>query len=541
MRLESNLKRTTPTNPNETWYTENYTLGSLQPTNDRLSRYPDSSQTPLTNNKTKYVSIHQHYCTPTSNELSDLSTNNNEQDISVMHVPTQPIYLTSNNQPLSLRQRSRSEDMLSSKDLTIGQTTNLDDVDTSAQLQRNRSSNEIATNEPGFLLPNTLIKTLEPNFVRTTESSVSYVTPTQTYSAYSCEYTRPRRNPVGTSSDTSTTLKQEAIELPSQQRNDIQRPTPYRPTQSASAFAPVNSSAAATTATSNYYSQQPLPTPSYSSTYASNNLNQTPYSEDPIVRRALERFNSQMQNSYSSIPQYQPTNSYLSRQGNLHEPYLNSNRPTLMTTSTSSTNSGGGGAGYQSIIGRRRQTRYDDPNSYFVDNPSVGDGYSSSVFVNSQNPYPATHHYMNMSDEPPAIPPRFRRENYRTDDINDPHRRHSTDEYLSENINNNNNNSHTLPRETFIHHAYPATITNATSFRPINFHYNQFSSEQDDLQDRAQSTSSTNSSESLTQQQQQRLNNLRHQPQRLPSSSSKPTEPMILDHSPSGKMTNLID
>ncbi len=185
---------------------------------------------------------------------------------------------------LSLRQRSRSEDMLSSKDLVVGQTTNLDEVDTSSQLQRNRSSNEIALNEPGFLLPSTLIKTLEPNFVRTTESSVSYATPTQTYSAYSCEYTRPRRNPLGISSETPTTYKQESNQLPpptySQPQNEIQRPTPYRPAQSSSAFAPIQSSTSTTT--SNYYSQQPTPTASYGTMYTSNNLDQTRYSEDPM-------------------------------------------------------------------------------------------------------------------------------------------------------------------------------------------------------------------------------------------------------------------
>jgi hypothetical protein len=181
--------------------------------------------------------------------------------------------------------------MLSSRDLTIGQTTNLDDVDTSAQLQRNRSSNEIAVNEAGSLMPNSLIKVLEPNFVRTTESSVSYATPTQTYSAYSCEYIRPRRNLPGSStSETSTTYKPESSPLPSskysQPQNDIQRPTPYRPAQPTSAFAPIQSSVATTTTTptpSNYYSQQPLPTtPSYSSMYSSNNLNQTQYTEDPM-------------------------------------------------------------------------------------------------------------------------------------------------------------------------------------------------------------------------------------------------------------------
>ena len=69
-----------------------------------------------------------------STDMSELSTNNiisnNEQDIPTMRVPTQPVYVTTNNQqqqPISLRQRSRSEDMISSRDLSIGQTTNLDD------------------------------------------------------------------------------------------------------------------------------------------------------------------------------------------------------------------------------------------------------------------------------------------------------------------------------------------------------------------------------------------------------------------------------
>ncbi len=292
MRLESNLKRTIPSttnDSNENWYTESYTLGSLQPSNDRLSRYNDSSQSPTLNNKPKYISVHQHYCTPSSDDTS------HEHNIPDMRVPAQPIYVTSNNlqqpQPLSVRQRSRSEDMLSSRDLSIGQTTNLDDIDTSPQLQRNRSSNQIAAAESGFLLPNTLMKALEPNFVRTTESSVSYATPTQTYSAYSCEYTRPRRNVASTSSDIPTTYKQESNQLPPpkySQLNEIQRPTPYRPsmeneyqTQTSSAFAPIRSSTSTTTG--GYYSQQPLPTPSYGSMYTSNtNNNQLAYSEDPM-------------------------------------------------------------------------------------------------------------------------------------------------------------------------------------------------------------------------------------------------------------------
>ena len=222
-----------------------------------------------------------------------------------------------------------------------------------------------------------------------------------------------------------------------------------------------------------------------------------------------------MQNTYQSTS----TNNYLSRQGNIPDPYLTSNRPTSMTTSTSSV-----GGGYQSIIGRRRQVRHDDPNNYFVDNPTVGDGYSSSLFVNSQNAYPINNHYMDMSDQPPVIPPRFRR----TEDLNDQYRRHSTDDYLSENLNNNNNNySQTLPREPFLHHAYPATITNSNGFRPINNHYHQYTSEQEEVFDRAQSTSSTNSSESF---QQQRSSQIRQQ-QRLPPPSSYKGSP---DHSNTG-------
>ena len=292
MRLESNLKRTTPTTPssniNENRYTENYTLGAIQSTsNDRPSRYTESLSQPPT---TKYISVHQHYCTPSASDLVD--NQKNESDTSVVRAPTQAIYVTSSNQPLSFRQRSRSEDMLSSRDLMIGQTTNLDEVDTSSQLQRNRSSNELALNQANTLLPSTLIKSLEPTFVRTTESSVSYVTPTQTYSAYSCEYTRPRRNQTITPSEPSTPFKQETNPLPlprysQQQQNDIQRPTAYRPIETSSPFAPLQSSTStpvttATTTTSNYYGQQPISTPSYNSTYTSNNLNQNPYSDDPM-------------------------------------------------------------------------------------------------------------------------------------------------------------------------------------------------------------------------------------------------------------------
>jgi len=290
MRLDTNLKRTIPSNlppthndSNERWYTNSYTLGSLQSNNEH--RYQDSSLPPIPNYKPSHVSIHQRFCS-TASDMSELSTNNilpnNESDIPIMRVPTQPIYVTSNNQQqqqINLRQRSRSEDMLSSRDLSIGQTTNLDENDT-LQLQRNHSSNEVqqqeqeilstnevVSNETDLQLPNTIVKSLDPNFVRTTEASINYTTPTQSYSAYSCEYTRPRQNQLITSS------KPELSPRNLQQENEIQYTNP-----SLSAFTPVHPS----TNNNNSYSQQPLSTPSYNSMYTSNNPNQTPYSDDPM-------------------------------------------------------------------------------------------------------------------------------------------------------------------------------------------------------------------------------------------------------------------
>jgi hypothetical protein len=207
------------------------------------------------------------------------------------------------------------------------------------------------------------------------------------------------------------------------------------------------------------------------------------------VRRALERFNSQMQNSLMSMSQHQPSMNYMSRQvpngypprqGNFdsyqpvdphqYEAWINANRPIAPPPPPSNT-----GTGYQSIIGRRRQMRQDD---IYHDNTSVGNGYSSSLFLNSSNSYP----YMNFSDEPPVIPPRLHRDMY-----------HEQQEYLTENINNNNNN-----HPPFIPHVYP-TIN---GFRPINHQYlppeflQQFQ-EDEYLRYRAQSTSSNTSSDSV--------------------------------------------
>ena len=297
MRLESNLKRTVPSvpsDPTETFYTNNYTLGALQTSSDRPSRSSEIAPTPSSNNKTTYVSVHQRYCPPASTDSTELSTSTSNYLEGVQDLATQP------QQPLSYRQRSRSEDMLSSRDLAIGQTTDLDYSDNnnnnsssssnSAQLQRNRSSHQIALNQTGFQFPNTLIKTLEPNFVRTTESTVTYATPTQTYSAYSCEYTRPRRNLLTSASGaalSSSKPEPSALPPPVPKSNpldyDQQRPTSYRsaienpyPTSSSSsssAFAPVRPSV--TTTTHNYYTQ---PTPSYTTAYTASN----PSTEDPM-------------------------------------------------------------------------------------------------------------------------------------------------------------------------------------------------------------------------------------------------------------------
>ena len=203
-------------------------------------------------------------------------TSNDEQNMPPVRLSTQPMYNTSNNHqaPLSLRQRSRSEDMLSSKELSLGPTANLDD-NNSNPLQRNHSSDRLqlapSTDEPAahdseFSLPTTLVKSLEPNFVRTNEASINYATPTQSYSAYTCEYTRPRLNHSLTSSKS---------ELTSPGNLDRSNDMGYS-TSSSSAFAPVHPS------TNNYYSQPPLPLPSYGSAYTNNNLHQTPYSDDPM-------------------------------------------------------------------------------------------------------------------------------------------------------------------------------------------------------------------------------------------------------------------
>jgi len=266
MRLDTNLKRTNPStlnnhqDSNENRFTNSYTLGSLQSNPDpRLLRYPDSTLPPTMNSKPTHVSIHQRFCSTSSTDnMSDLPPmNNQDQSIPVMRVPTQPIYVTSTNQPstINFRQRSRSEDMLSSRELALGQTTNLDEQNQSMEELQQNDTNEIQT------------QPIDANFIRTNESTVNYTTPTQAYTAYSCEYARPQR---------IAPSKSEIISPRNfQHENDI---------QSSSAFTPVHPSA--NNNNNNNYHHHPATsttTPSgYNSMYASNNLQQTPYSDDPM-------------------------------------------------------------------------------------------------------------------------------------------------------------------------------------------------------------------------------------------------------------------
>lgn len=280
MRLESNLKRTMPTNPpsappvntelENTWFTNSYTLGTLQSNNDpRFARYPDST-VPLTpNSKPTPISIHQRFASTSSTDMSEAASNpippNNDSDIPILRVPAQPVYVMSNPQPpMSFRQRSRSEDMLASRELTLSQENNLDEQEID-DLQRNYSSNELhqdvfIPNEMDLSLPNTMMKNLDSNFIRSDEKSMNYHTPAQSYSAYSCEFTRPYRNQ---SANSSQSEHFSPSNIQQQQQNEI---------QSSSAYLPVHP------LTNNFYP----PPPAYQSTYAPNNPHQPPYSDDPM-------------------------------------------------------------------------------------------------------------------------------------------------------------------------------------------------------------------------------------------------------------------
>ena len=277
MRLESNLKRTMPSNPpvnntelENTWFTNNYTLGTLQSNNDpRFARYPESPASLTSNSKPTHVSAHQRFASTSSTDMSEAASANHDPDIPILRVPTQPVYVTSNppQPPISFRQRSRSEDMLASRELSLSQENNLDEQQTDDDLQRNHSSDELhqevfAPNEMNMSLPNTMSQPLDSNFVRSAEKSVNYNTPAQSYSAYSCEYTRPYQ-------DQSLNSSQSEHFSP---RNIQQQPQHPNEIQLSSAFQSVHPP------TNNFYP----PPPAYQSTYAPNNPHQTPYSDDPM-------------------------------------------------------------------------------------------------------------------------------------------------------------------------------------------------------------------------------------------------------------------
>ena len=169
--------------------------------------------------------------------------------------------------------------------------------------------------------------------------------------------------------------------------------------------------------------------------------------------------------------------------------------------------SGANGTGYQSIIGRRRQMRYDD--GYF-DTTSVGNGYSSSLFINAPNPHLMPNHFMGMPDEPsPMVTPRFTRDPY-GDQV----------DYVCENVNNNNSNN-PMQHQGYMNQphgtAYPSS---GHGFRTINQAYPsadvyQQYQDEDYLRHRAQSTSSTTSSESV--------NPIRLLHQRIPTTTTRAT------------------
>jgi hypothetical protein len=228
-----------------------------------------------------------------------------------------------------------------------------------------------------------------------------------------------------------------------------------------------------------------------------------------------------MQNSLMQTSQHQPNMNYIPRQfstefprqGNhesfypadppQYDPWTNVNRGMPLTANNTST-------GYQSIIGRRRQIRHDD---VYHDNTNIGNGYSSSsLFANSQNPYPMINSHVNYTDEPPIIPPRLNRDLY-----------HEQQEYPSDNANNNNNNNN---NNTYIHYGYPPT---SNGFRAASHQYipsdsfHQFQ-EEDYLRHRAQSTSSTTSSDSV--------HPIRLLQQRLPETSPRTNIPQNKKTSP---------
>ena len=266
MRLETNLKRTMPPNPassmppssthdaHENWYTNSYTLGSLQTNTDpRFMRPADATALPppVPNHKpSHHVSAHQRFSSASSHPMSDFAASssagnmnpNGDHRVPTMRVPAQPISVPSANPTApatSFRQRSRSEDMFSSKDLSLGPTSDFDDTAVTP-LQRNHSSEDLQQVEPTSSIAisqddeiDPTVESMECDFIRAAEATTNQPSP----------------------------------------RNFL----PQAEIPPSSAFALVHPSTSHA-----YHSQQMLPTSSYTSMYASNQLNQTPYSDDPM-------------------------------------------------------------------------------------------------------------------------------------------------------------------------------------------------------------------------------------------------------------------
>jgi hypothetical protein len=288
MRLETNLKRAMPptstainhamampSDVQENWFTNSYTLGSLQSHIDQrfLHTNDASLPPPVPNHKTSHVSMHQRFSSASS---SDNKIFDGEHSLSTAHAPIPSMNTTSNHecqQPtVNVRQRSRSQDMLATKDLSFVQTTDFDD-NRHGQLQRNYSSNDLPQDESSLMTATgndtihqsdlssstATIKSQDYNNGLTTKPSASYIESTNTSVDHDAIHSYADQTSLNTSDlVTSRNLHR---------HNDL---------STSSAFVSVPPS------TNAYYSQQALPAPSYTAAYISNSTNQTNYSDDPM-------------------------------------------------------------------------------------------------------------------------------------------------------------------------------------------------------------------------------------------------------------------
>lgn len=257
MRLESNLKRTIPSSSSdlshESSFTNSYTLGSLHsPSDARLMRptVTDASlPPPVPNHKPSHLSVHQRFCSNLSNHTADFLPSeqvllNGDPTMPLMRLSAgQPIYVASNFPIHSVRQRSRSEDFIATRDLTLHQT---------------KESEEMNSSDDHPSTPTVPSATRPEDPIHQSESS---------------ESTMPMTN--AQPSDGDVTVEecdvQPLIDACSLRNSHLSND------HGSSAFIPVHSSA------NPYYSQQNLPNASsYTAMYTPNNANQAPYTDDPM-------------------------------------------------------------------------------------------------------------------------------------------------------------------------------------------------------------------------------------------------------------------